>query len=72
MTEEGFTPTISAHNVRGEVGVRITPTHHSNVQAAAFIIDFASEFSYDGDADVTSPGPASRREGVEVQSICLT
>lgn len=44
---------------------------HLNVQAAAFIPDFVSEFSYDGDADVTSSRLASRREGVEVQSLCL-
>ncbi|MBS1071779.1 hypothetical protein JK222_08695 [Gluconobacter cerinus] len=50
MTEENFTPTISARNVSGEVGVRITPTHHLNAQAAAFITDFVSWFSYDGDA----------------------
>ncbi|WP_317215105.1 hypothetical protein [Gluconobacter sp. GP1] len=71
MTEEGFPPTISARNVSGEVGVRITPIPHLNVQAAAFIPDFVSEFSYDGDADVTSSRLASRREGVEVQSLCL-
>ena len=51
--------------VSGEVGVRTTPVRHLNVQVAAFIIDFDSELSYDGDAGVTSPGPASRREGVE-------
>ena len=51
--------------VSGEIGVRTTPLRHLNVQAAAFIIDFASELSYDGDAGVTSPGPASRREGIE-------
>ncbi|WP_236709324.1 TonB-dependent receptor [Acetobacter tropicalis] len=51
--------------VSGEVGVRTTPFSHLHLQAAAFIIDFDSELSYDGDAGVTSPGPASRRQGVE-------
>lgn len=51
--------------VSGEVGVRTTPFSHLHVQAAAFMIDFDSELSYDGDAGVTSPGPASRRQGVE-------
>nr|WP_249199528.1 TonB-dependent receptor plug domain-containing protein [Gluconobacter sp. Dm-62] len=55
-----MTPAVS-----GEIGVRTTPVTHLNLQAAVFIIDFESELSYDGDAGVTSPGPASRREGVE-------
>ena len=51
--------------ISGEVGVRTTPLKHLHMQAAAFIIDFDSELSYDGDEGVNSPGPASRREGVE-------
>lgn len=51
--------------VSGEVGVRTSPIKHVHMQAAVFIIDFDSELSYDGDEGVNSPGPASRREGVE-------
>lgn len=51
--------------VSGEIGIRSTPLPHLHLQVAAFIIDFDSELSYDGDAGVTSPGPASRRKGVE-------
>ncbi|MBO1359997.1 TonB-dependent receptor [Acetobacter sacchari] len=52
----------------GEIGVRTTLAPHLNVQAAAFIIDFDSELTYDGDAGVNSPGPASRRQGVELSA----
>ncbi|WP_233453436.1 TonB-dependent receptor [Gluconobacter thailandicus] len=52
----------------GEVGVRTTPIEHLHVQVAAFLIDFDSELSYDGDAGVNSAGPASRRQGLELSA----
>lgn len=68
FTKGSVTVPLMTSAVSGEVGVRTTPLRHLNVQAAAFIIDFDSELSYDGDAGVTSPGPASRRKGVELSA----
>ncbi|MCP9307442.1 TonB-dependent receptor [Zymomonas mobilis] len=51
--------------VSGEIGIRTTPIKNLHMQAAVFLIDFDSELSYDGDAGVNTPGPASRRKGVE-------
>ncbi|MFO0589680.1 MAG: TonB-dependent receptor [Polyangiaceae bacterium] len=51
-----------------EVGVRVKPVKGLSVEAAAFLLDLASEIVYVGDEGTTEASGATRRMGIEVDA----
>lgn len=51
-----------------EVGARVVPFEGLRVSVAAFRLDLDSELVWEGDAGTTSPSPASRRQGIELDA----
>jgi outer membrane receptor protein involved in Fe transport len=49
-----------------EVGVRSKPLPDFTVEGALFVLNLASEATFNGDEAVTTPGRPSQRKGIEL------
>ena len=57
------TPLAAARGV--DLGLRTALVPHVQIAVSLFVLDLDSELALDGDTGTTSPGPATRREGIE-------
>ena len=51
-----------------EIGVRSEPLSNLKLEGALFVLNLASEATFDGDEAVTTPGRPSQRKGIELSA----